>query len=217
MSKWIDAPVPRREWVVLNRIPAKNVTMLSGTGGTGKSIIALQLAAAIVLGRDWFGTMPEQGPVIYLSAEDDAEELHRRVADICQHLSVNYQDLIDGGLHLIDKAGKNAMLAIPDRGIMQRTALLDQLDADAQRLRPKLVIFDNRNKVFGGNMKAAVHVCDFLTGLHGFCRTAETSVLLIAHPSVAGMSADSSHKGLAAVMGWHDLPRGRMYFETVKT
>jgi RecA-family ATPase len=217
ISKWIDAPVPRREWVVLNRIPAKNVTILSGTGGTGKSIIALQLTAAVVLGRDWFGTMPQQGPVIYLSAEDDEEELHRRVADICKHLSVSYQDLIKGGLHLIDKAGKNAMLAIPDRGVMKRTPLLDQLDAVAQRLRPKLVIFDNRNKVFGGNMNDAVHVGDFLTGLHGFCRAAETSVLLIAHPSVAGMGAESSHRGLAGVMAWHDLPRGRMYFETVKT
>src|SRR5262249_27055801 len=30
ISKWIDAAVPQREWAVLNRIPAKNVTVLSG-------------------------------------------------------------------------------------------------------------------------------------------------------------------------------------------
>jgi AAA domain len=40
ISKWINAPVPQRRWAVLNRIPAKNVTVLSGTGGTGKTIIA---------------------------------------------------------------------------------------------------------------------------------------------------------------------------------
>src|SRR5262249_43042008 len=41
IAKWIDAPVPQRQWAVLNRIPAKNVTVLSGTGGTGKTIIAM--------------------------------------------------------------------------------------------------------------------------------------------------------------------------------
>jgi hypothetical protein len=30
LSKWINAPVPKRRWAVLNRIPAKNVTVLSG-------------------------------------------------------------------------------------------------------------------------------------------------------------------------------------------
>jgi Mrp family chromosome partitioning ATPase len=52
ISKWINAQVPKREWEVLNRIPAKNVTVLSGTGGIGKTIVAMMLAAAIVLARD---------------------------------------------------------------------------------------------------------------------------------------------------------------------
>src|SRR5262249_28584233 len=60
ISKWIGAPVPPRQWAVLNRIPAKNVTVLSGTGGTGKTIIAMQLAVATILGLDWFGTMPKR-------------------------------------------------------------------------------------------------------------------------------------------------------------
>src|SRR5262249_26975848 len=117
LSKWINAPVPMRRWAVLNRIPAKNVTVLSGTGGTGKTIIAMQLAVATVLGLDWFRALPERGPVIFLSGEEDTEEMHRRFADIVEHLGVSYQDLIDGGLHLIDKAGRNAMLARRDEAI----------------------------------------------------------------------------------------------------
>jgi hypothetical protein len=30
-------------------------------------------------------------------------------------------------------------------------------------------------------------------------------------------TSDSSHQGLAGAMNWHDLPRGRMYFNKVKT
>jgi RecA-family ATPase len=220
ISKWIGVPVPKREWAALNRIPARNVTVLSGTGGIGKTIIAMMLAAAIVLARDWFGVMPEFGPVIFWSGEEPEDEMHRRFADIIAHLNVIYQDLIKGGLHLIDKAGKDAMLAVPDRnGRMQATPLFDQLLAEAKRIKPKLVILDNRNKVYGGNINDPTQVSEFLTLLHGFAIEADTAVLLILHPSVAGIAVnnDSPQKGLAGAMNWHDLPRGRMYFEKIKT
>jgi RecA-family ATPase len=225
ISKWIGAPVPKREWAVLNRIPARNVTVLSGTGGIGKTIVAMILAAVGVLAKDWFGAMPEFGPVIFLSGEEPEDEMHRRFADIVDHLNsihqgVTYQHLIKGGLHLIDKAGKDAMLAVPDRnGRMQTTPLFKQLLAEAKRIKPKLVILDNRNKVYGGNINDPTQVSEFITALHGFAIDANTAVLLILHPSVAGIAAasDSSHKGLAGAMNWHDLPRGRLYFEKVKT
>jgi RecA-family ATPase len=229
MSKWIGKPVPQRRWAVLNRIPANNVTVLSGTGGTGKTIIAMQLAAATVLDPgDWFGAVPEHGPVIFLSAEEPEDEMWRRFADITEHLGARdeagrrakYQDLIDGGLHLIDKAGRNAMLARPGpRGVLEPTALYNQLLAEARRGRPKLVILDNRNRVYGGNINDPTQVSDFISMMHGFAIDADTSVLLILHPSIAGMAAaaDSSHQGLAGAMNWHDLPRGRMYFNRVKT
>ena len=35
----------------------------------------MQLAAATVLDKDWLGMRPAVGPVLYLGAEDDADEL----------------------------------------------------------------------------------------------------------------------------------------------
>ncbi|HEY9147871.1 MAG TPA: AAA family ATPase, partial [Gammaproteobacteria bacterium] len=59
--KWLCAadleglPIPEREWLVQDLIPARNVTLLYGDGGTGKSLLALQLAVAVALGRPWLG------------------------------------------------------------------------------------------------------------------------------------------------------------------
>ena len=55
-------PKPRR-WVVRERIPAVNVTLLTGQGGVGKTLLMQQLAVATVLGsnKGWIGEMPEPG------------------------------------------------------------------------------------------------------------------------------------------------------------
>ncbi len=61
---WQDQLVPERQWTVKDRVPRNNVTLLSGEGSIGKSILSLQLSAAAVLGRDWLGALPEPGPVL---------------------------------------------------------------------------------------------------------------------------------------------------------
>jgi AAA domain len=53
-----------RPWFIPDRIPRRNVTLVSGEGSIGKSLSLMQLSAATVLGKDWIGTLPEMGPVL---------------------------------------------------------------------------------------------------------------------------------------------------------
>jgi hypothetical protein len=71
-SELAGKPVPAREWLVPDLIPHRTVTLLSGDGGTGKSLLALQLAVAAATGGRWVGRETTEGSVLYLSAEDDA-------------------------------------------------------------------------------------------------------------------------------------------------
>ena len=96
--------VPRQHWLVEDIIPEGNVTLLSGDGATGKSLLALQLAVAVATGGHWFGFKPEPGGALYVSAEDEIEELHRRLARIAPKL-----DALDQ-LTIIPLAGKDAVL-----------------------------------------------------------------------------------------------------------
>jgi hypothetical protein len=79
IAAWDGATAPEREWVVQDRVPLKNVTLLSGEGGVEKSIVSLHLAVATVLGRDWLSALPTPGPALVVCCEDDADELHRRL------------------------------------------------------------------------------------------------------------------------------------------
>ena len=115
IAAWDGAPAPDREWAVQGRVPLKNVTLLSGEGGVGKSIISLHLAVATVLGRDWLCALPTPGPALVVCCEDDADELHRRLDRIVEHysatFSATYQELND--MHLLSLAGQDAVLAAP--------------------------------------------------------------------------------------------------------
>jgi RecA-family ATPase len=65
----------------------------------------LQRSVAHVLGKSWLGKVTEPGPAIYLGAEDEESELHRRLADILVHYDASFADAISGGLHMLSYAG----------------------------------------------------------------------------------------------------------------
>ena len=212
VAAWHGQPVPGREWCVLNRIPMRNVTLFSGEGAIGKSIVSLQLAVAHVLGRDWLGTMPEIGPVLAVACEDDADELHRRLSLILKHCGATFADLKD--LHLLSLAGQDALLATPRNGLIKPTKLFDQLNAAACQIRPKLIILDNSADVFGGGENDRVQVRQFIGILRGLAIAADAGVLLTSHPSLTGMNTGT---GLSGSTAWNASVRSRLYMKRAKT
>jgi RecA-family ATPase len=215
IGSWEGAPVPPREWAVHDRIPANAVTGFSGHGGTGKSLISMTLAAAHVLARDWFGSLPEPGPVIYFSTEDDGDEMHRRFTPIAERYHTSFTELSNGGLHLIDRVGQEAFLGYTDkRGIIQPTPLLDQLHEAACDLKPVHVIIDALADVYAGKENDRAQARQFISLLRSLARSARTAITLISHPSLAGMQSGS---GLSGSTDWHNAVRARMYLTTAKT
>jgi RecA-family ATPase len=213
VTAWHGQPIPDREWCVLNRIPMRNVTLFSGEGAIGKSIVSLQLAVAHVLGKDWLGALPEVGPVLVVACEDDASELHRRLSLILSHFSATFTELKD--LHLLSLAGQDALLAAPDRsGLIKPTKLFEQLGAAARDIRSKLIVLDNSADVFGGNENDRAQVRQFIGMLRGLAIAADTGVLLTSHPSLTGITSGSGMSGSTA---WNASVRSRLYMKRAVT
>jgi RecA-family ATPase len=123
----------------------RHVYLLSGNGGEGKSLVELISPVAHVVGRDWFGITVRQGPAIYLSAEDDKDEVHIRLDAILRHYGATYQEVVASGLHLLDYASEICILGSPDKdGVIRPTALFKKLEAAAMRIRP--VACDGRHR-----------------------------------------------------------------------
>jgi RecA-family ATPase len=211
--KWQDQPVPVRQWIVKDRVPGKNVTSLSGDGGVGKSILALHLATAVVLGRDWLGTMPEPGAALVACCEDDAGELWRRLDLIFNHYGAAYTEFKN--LHVLPLAGEETLMAVPDRnGLMQTTPLFGRLREAACDIRPKLIVLDNAADIYAGKENDRAQVRQFISILRGMAIAAGSGVVLTSHPSLTGISSGT---GLSGSTAWNASVRSRLYFRRAKT
>ena len=85
-----DGPPPERQWLVRGVLPRATPTMLAAFGGTGKSMLMLNLALAVATGELTKGQHDEpdlilggevscHGSAVIITAEDDRDEIHRRL------------------------------------------------------------------------------------------------------------------------------------------
>jgi RecA-family ATPase len=214
MSSWAANPAPEREWAVDNRIPMYQPHLTTGHGAIGKSLLELTRAVAHVLGRPWLGMPVRQGPVIYLGAEDEEHELHRRLEAILRHYGAKFGDIV-GGLHLLSYVGEDCLLGIPDnKSIIRPTALFHRLLADAIRIGPVSITIDTLTDVYAGDEIDRNQTTQFVKLLQHMAIKTRCSVAILAHPSNAGMATGS---GLSGSTGWHNKVRSRLYMRSPTT
>jgi RecA-family ATPase len=200
-------PPELRKWHVPELIPEGAVTTMSGDGGVGKSLVALQLAVATALGRDWLGHQTRKGGVLYVSAEDDIDELHRRLSGIGGH----YQSTIDelGDLTLLSLVGKDAILSVAGSNgrEMCTTPLFDRIEKWICEKKPILFVIDTLADVFGGDEINRSHARQFISQLRSLCVKMGATILLLAHPSQAGKTRGD---GLSGSTAWNNSVRSRI-------
>lgn len=206
-SEFIGKPIPARHWHVPGLLPVKQVTALYGDGGTGKSMIAMQLAVATAVGTPWLAKDVYEGNVIYLSAEDDIDEIHRRLHQIGNIEAMRR-------LTFRSLAGEDALLAITHGRTSQLipTPLFNVLDARMASERPALLVLDTLADFFGGNENDRAQVRAFIGMLRGLAIRHNCAVLLLAHPSASGLSSGAGSSGSTA---WNNSVRSRLYLSRV--
>ncbi len=205
-----DSPVKAREWLVPDLVPQKTVTLFSGDGGTGKSLLALQLAVSVAASRAWIGKPVSEGSVIYISAEDDDDELHRRVDDILRAEGETY-DAIEG-LTLRSLAGEDALLAVESQVALMKSELFSELDQRAADETPALIVIDTLADVYPANENDRAKVRQFIGILRGLALKRNCAVMLLGHPSLSGLNTGSGTSGSTA---WNNSVRSRIYLSRI--
>jgi RecA-family ATPase len=208
IGAWAERDSPEREWAVRDRFPLRNVGLFSGEGSAGKSILLMQLGTAHVLGKDWALTLPEPGPFLYLSAEDEELELERRLGATAEHYGASVADL-KRDFHIVSRFGQDAILGYPNRhGLIQPTPLFEQLKQAARDIRPKTIGLDTSADIFGGNEIDRSQVRQFIGLMRALAIAGNSAVLIALHPSLTGINTGT---GLSGSTAWHNSVRARAY------
>ncbi len=212
-SSLAGQPVPDRLWNVQDWIPSRDITLWGGDGGTGKSLLAFHLSCCTALGRPWLGRAVTSGGAIYVSAEDDRAELHRRLDAIARAEGVGMEEL--DRLTVLSLAGRSAILAAPQpRGnLLAATSLFTDLEARVAEERPTIVCLDTLSDMWSGDENNRAQARQFIGLLRGLALRQGCALVLLAHPSLTGLSNGT---GLSGSTAWSNSVRSRLTLERLE-
>ncbi|MBI2240285.1 MAG: AAA family ATPase [Magnetospirillum gryphiswaldense] len=211
-SDWDYETTPPTDWVVDGMIPRGEITLLLGTGGTGKTLLAMQMATGLAAGTSVLGRPVKKQKVMLFLCEDSADELKRRQRSIDASLGLhrgNYK----GHLRTVSrKFEDNALFTWDNRAnTFNLTPLWHSMRNDATAFGADLIVIDTLADVFGGSEIDKQQVRKFLNVCLGkLVESTGGAVLLLGHPSQSGMA---SGEGTSGSRSWHDTVRSRFYFE----
>ncbi len=220
--QWTDAATqpddyepPAMGWVVLNVIPRNEVSFVYGQGGTGKTLLFMQLAICLATGRPWLGQ--ETAQKLRAGAfwcEDKPDEIARRHRGIMRAMNLQFQDL--GGRYIYaSRRGHDNTLAVFDRqtGEMKLTAFFWEVRRSIIENRLDVLILDTLMDIYGGNEIDRAQV-------NAFCKRCLTrleqetgcTIVVLAHPSRAGIASGDNSSGSTH---WENAVRSRSAFAFV--
>jgi len=211
------APSPEPRFVWAGRIPRGHVTLLGAHGGTGKSMLALQLSVAVCLGSDFLGASTEQGRVLFFSGEDGGPVLRHRLGFIADHFNVQ-PDTLASRLTILDATDEPALYReISQFGIKtgKPTPGFFRLSEIVREVQPGLIVVDNASDVFEASENDRASVRGFMRQLRQLFPDGSEppAMLLLAHIQKAAVGArgGESYSGSTA---WHNSARSRLALAT---
>lgn len=204
--------VKPRRWIVPALIPANEPTLIYGPGATGKSLLLLQLALSVAAWQPWLGRAVPRGRVLFMTCEDDVEEIHRRAEAILRAYGCTWESM-DDRLCIVPmrRTELSAVLASPTRdGTLTVTSTYQAMKRLVDRFKPDLAIVDTLADVFAGNENDRGHAKQFVKLLDS---AFGCTFIVSAHPSVSG---ETTGRGMSGSTGWQGAVRSHLYFERVR-
>lgn len=208
-SAWDGIAPPEREWRWDNFIPNHQATLLTGAGATGKSLLSQQMATCVGLGMPVLGVPTKAVPSLYITCEDDPDELHRRQAAICATLGIPLPET-HGRVFLLSLYGElgNELCTFTEKDTISVTERYASIVATCQQIGIKHIVLDNTAHLFTGDENKRSHVTAFLNLCNRMAREIEGSVMIVGHPNKAG----DSYSGSTA---WENNVRSRIFMSRV--
>lgn len=189
-------------------IPKKEVSLIIGDGGTGKSQFMTQVAFAVSAGQPIMGLENKaKMPVIMVSCEDSVNIFQKRKYYIEREGGFAYENAAKN-IYYVPRKGKSTVLGSVTGYKVATTAFYRDLDNYLGSIEgEKLLILDTLADIFAGNENERSTVNQFVKYvLNSLVEKHKATIVLIAHPPKSG----SDYSGSTA---WNNAVRARYTFK----
>lgn len=197
------ADIPPRPWIVPGLIMRQAITLLVGTGGAGKSLFSLQLAASIASGQDFGGFKTRsEARIMVLNAEDDLVEQRRRLAamEIQGRIS---RDAVGDRLIVVDDPPSLLMTyKDPQKGIEVASPLVNALVEIIKANQVDVLIVDPFTETLLGDENSSEGVRTVMRLWRDeIARECNCAVVLVHHTGKAAITAGEANasRGSSAI------------------
>lgn len=180
-------PAPPTDWLVNGLVAKNDVTMLAGEPEVGKSFLTMDLAVAVLSGRDEFlgRSVMHHGRVYYIDEENPEDVVRQRLEKL--GLSAEDSKKLKYVHHKAVRLDKE-----PERIIQ------DIMDFD-----PELVIIDSLTRIHTGDENSAGFIAQlFNDGINPIVRNTGAALLLLHHVNKSdGTSSFGRLRGSSDISG----------------
>jgi hypothetical protein len=180
-------PPPQR-FVVEGLLPEPVTAAIVAPGSTGKSFFLLQLAASVTTGSPFFGhAIPQPGGVLLLGAEDDRDEIARRLHAIADANGWpewrEERDLLGEHFYPIARVGEENRITIREGAdIVRNLQWIGEIISTANAIpNLRLIILDPVSRFRSGDENSNEDATKFVEALELIRRETGVTVLCAHH------------------------------------
>ena len=199
IDHYLSTKPPARRWLLKDLVVLGKVGAIIAPGGSSKSQWLLQLAIGVASGvpvaDHW--EVGETGGVLVLFAEDDGDEIHRRIKRIQDHLLLaGHADKLAGladRLYIFSTIGTDTLLTRRDTsGEVSTTTIVDRINALAEQVPElRLIVIDPGSRFRGGEENSNEDATRFVEALETLAKKTGATVMLAHHTNKGSYNSDS--------------------------
>ena len=197
--------IPRRQWIVPGLLLRRNVTILVAPPGSGKSLMTLQMGLMMGTGRVWGGWKPREAcKSLIINAEDDNDEMRRRLFAACQEMGVTEPGMLRDRLAIAEAPGDIIIAKADSRSkTVVRTPMVERLVSTVIENGFDVLVVDPFAETFEGDENSNSELKWAAVLWREIARRTNAAVMLVHHTRKFNAEAGNmdSARGGGALVG----------------
>ena len=232
IDRYLTTNPPRRRWLIKDLLVLGKAAAVIAPGGSSKSQWLLQLAVGVASGvpvaDQW--EIGERGSALVFFAEDDNDEIHRRIKRITDHLKLEGHGAalqgIEDRLRIFSTIGVDTLLTRRESsGEVTRTGITERILKMAEQLTDlRLIVFDPASRFRGGEENSNEDATRFVEALETLAKQTGATVMIAHHTNKTsyipdyepGQGASRGASALTDGLRWQ-MNLGRLSAEQLKS